>query len=286
MKQNVVITGTSTGVGFESAILFAKNNFKVYATMRNLDKAEALQERITNEKLDIEILELDVTQLDSIRLAVETIIEKDGKIDVLVNNAGAGFAKTTEQATEEEIRWVTEVNYLGTVFCTQAVLPHMRKQRSGRIINISSVGGLVGQPFNELYCAAKFAVEGFAEALATYVGPAFNIKISNVEPGGISTAFMASAVSKTAVDGQFATGEYEAIFTRYMAGNKQRASEGKEQVYQSGEEVAEVVLQVARARQAPLRVRTSAWAEDFCSLKTQADPDGTKQVQQIAESFL
>lgn len=286
MKQNVVITGTSTGVGFESAILFAKNNFKVYATMRNLDKAEALQERITNEKLDIEILELDVTQLDSIRLAVDTIIEKDGKIDVLVNNAGAGFAKTTEQATEAEIRWVTEVNYLGTVFCTQAVLPHMRKQRSGRIINVTSVGGLVGQPFNELYCAAKFAVEGFAEALATYVGPAFNIKISNVEPGGISTAFMASAVSKTAVDGQFATGEYEPIFTRYMAGNQQRASEGKEQVYQSGEEVAEVVLQVARAGQAPLRVRTSAWAEDFCSLKTQADPDGTKQVQQIADSFL
>ena len=286
MKQNVVITGTSTGVGFESAILFAKNNYKVYATMRNLEKAVALQQRITAENLDVEILPLDVTKVDSIRTAIETIVEKDGKIDVLINNAGAGYAKTTEQASEEEIRWVTEVNYLGTVFCTQAVLPHMRKQRSGRIINITSVGGLVGQPFNELYCAAKFAVEGFAEALATYVGPAFNIKISNVEPGGISTAFMASAISKTAVDGQFATGEYEPIFAQYMAGNQQRAAEGTEQVYQSAEEVAEVVLQVAAAEQAPLRVRTSAWAENFCALKTQADPDGTKLVQQITESFL
>jgi len=286
MKQNVVITGTSTGVGLESAILFAKNNYKVYATMRNLEKAAALQQRITAENLDVEILPLDVTKVDSIRTAIETIVEKDGKIDVLINNAGAGYAKTTEQASEEEIRWVTEVNYLGTVFCTQAVLPHMRKQRSGRIINITSVGGLVGQPFNELYCAAKFAVEGFAEALATYVGPAFNIKISNVEPGGISTAFMASAISKTAVDGQFATGEYEPIFAQYMAGNQQRAAEGTEQVYQSAEEVAEVVLQVAAAEQAPLRVRTSAWAENFCALKTQADPDGTKLVQQITESFL
>lgn len=149
MKRNVIITGTSTGVGFESAILFAKQNFKVYATMRNLKKADALQERITTENLDIEILELDVTDTRSIKKAVETVVAKDGQIDLLINNAGAGFAKTTEQATEEEIRWVTDVNYLGTVFCTQAVLPYMRQQKSGQIINITSVGGLVGQPFNE-----------------------------------------------------------------------------------------------------------------------------------------
>ncbi len=285
-KQNVVITGTSTGVGFESAILFAKNNYKVYATMRNLNKAEALKQRIEDENLDIEILPLDVTDIASIRAAVDTVLANDGRIDLLVNNAGAGFAKTTEQATEAEIRWVTEVNYLGTVFCTQAVLPHMREQKSGRIINVTSVGGLVGQPFNELYCAAKFAVEGFAEALATYVSPAFNIKISNVEPGGITTEFMASAIGKTAVDGQFATGEYEPIFAKYLAGSQQRASEGKEQVHQSGAEVAEVVVQVAQNENPPMRVRTSQWAENFCALKTQADPDGTKLVKQITESFL
>ncbi|MEP2057053.1 MAG: SDR family NAD(P)-dependent oxidoreductase, partial [Maribacter litoralis] len=103
MKKNVLITGTSTGVGFESAILFANNNYKVYATMRNLKKADKLKERIAQESLDIEILSLDVTKIDSIKSAVETIIAKDGKLDVLVNNAGAGFAKTTEQASEEEI---------------------------------------------------------------------------------------------------------------------------------------------------------------------------------------
>lgn len=286
MKKNVLITGTSTGVGFESAILFAKNGYKVYATMRNLKKAVALQKAIEDDQLDIEILPLDVSQIDSINTAVSTIIAKDGKIDVLVNNAGAGFAKTTEQATEAEIRWVTEVNYHGVVFCTQAVLPYMRKQKQGQIISVTSVGGLVGQPFNELYCGAKFAVEGFMEALATYVSDAFNIKISCVEPGGISTAFMSSAIEKTAVDGQFATGEYQSIFEKYMAGKQKRANESKERVYQTGLEVAKVILDVAKNENPPLRIRTSQWAENFCQLKTEADPDGSKLVAQIRESFL
>lgn len=286
MKQNVLITGTSTGVGFESALLLARNNYKVYATMRNLKKADALKQRIKEEHLDIAILPLDVTKIESITSAVDHIIQKDGKIDVLINNAGAGFAKTTEQASEEEIRWVTEVNYHGVVFCTKAVLPHMRKQKSGQIISITSVGGLVGQPFNELYCGAKFAVEGFMESLATYVSDAFNIKISNIEPGGISTEFMASAIGKTAVNGTFATGEYAPIFEQYMAGNQKRASESTEQVYQTGVEVAQVVLEVAQSNNPPLRIRTSQWAENFCALKTKADPDGTKLIHQIRESFL
>ncbi len=286
MSKNVLITGTSTGVGFESAILFAQNGFKVYATMRNLNKADDLQNRIDKEKLAIEILPLDVTDPRSIQAAVNTIIEKDGRIDVLVNNAGAGFAKTTEQSTEEEIRWVTDVNYHGVVFCTQAVLPFMRKQRSGQIISVTSVGGLVGQPFNELYCAAKFAVEGYMEALATYVSDAFNIKITNVEPGGISTAFMKSAIEKTATGGQLATGEYLPIFEKYLAGSQKRAGAGQESVYQTGLEVAEVILNLAQNENPPLRIRTSLWAEDFCRLKTQADPEGTKLVNQIKTNFL
>lgn len=286
MKKNVLITGTSTGVGFEASILFAKNNYKVYATMRNLNKSEALKKRIKEENLDIELLPLDVTNIASIQSAIDTIIKKDGKIDVLVNNAGAGFAKTTEQSTEEEIRWVTEVNYHGVVFCTQAVLPYMRKQKSGQIISITSVGGLVGQPFNELYCGAKFAVEGFMEGLATYVTDAFNIKITCVEPGGIATEFMTSAIEKTAVEGQFATGEYLPIFERYMAGNQKRANASADQVYQTGTEVAEIVLNIAQHENPPLRIRTSKWAENFCELKTKADPDGSKIVKQLKDSFL
>ena len=286
MKRNVLITGTSTGVGFESAILFAKNNFKVYATMRNLDKATKLKEQIENDNLDIHLLPLDVTKTETIKAAVDTIIKNDGKIDILYNNAGAGFAKTTEQASEDEIKWVTDVNYLGVVYCTQAVLPHMRKQKSGQIISITSVGGLVGQPFNELYCGAKFAVEGFMEGLATYVSDPFNINITCLEPGGISTEFMTSAIDKTATEGQFATGEYAPIFEAYMAGNQQRAKESDVQVYQTGLEVANVALQVAQNSNPPLRLRTSQWAEDFTNLKTKADPDGTKLISQVRASFL
>ncbi len=281
MKKNVLITGTSTGVGYESAILFAQNGYKVYASMRNTSKADRLRQNILDNNLDIEIIILDVTDISTIKEAIDNIIKKDGKIDVLINNAGAGFVKTTEQASEEEIRWVTEVNYLGTVFCTQAVLPYMRKQKSGQIISVTSVGGLVGQPFNELYCGAKFAVEGFMEGLATYVSDAFNIKISCVEPGGISTAFMASAIDKTSTDGQLATGEYLPIFEKYRTKNQKRANETTEQIYQTGLEVAEVLLNVANNDNPPLRMRTSKWSENFCTLKTNADPDGSKIVNQI-----
>ncbi|WP_289061696.1 SDR family oxidoreductase [uncultured Zobellia sp.] len=286
MKRNVLITGTSSGVGLEASLLFAQKGYKVYASMRNLAKATVLKEKIDEAHLDIEILELDVTKVDSIKKAVETIIEKDGQIDVLVNNAGAGFAKTTEQASEEEIRWVTDVNYHGVVFCTQAVLPYMRKQRSGQVISITSVGGLVGQPFNELYCGAKFGVEGYMEGLASYLGDAFNIKFSCVEPGGISTEFMTSAVEKTAVDGQLATGEYLPIFQQYLKKNQERASEGAAQIYQTGQEVAAVIMNIAENEHPPMRIRTSKWAEELCELKTKADPDGTKLVNEIKTRFL
>lgn len=286
MKKNVLITGTSTGVGFESSILLARSGYKVYATMRNTEKGTALQEKIKAENLDIEILSLDVTKAQTIADAVDVIIKKDGKIDILINNAGAGFGKTTEQTSEEEMNWVTDVNYLGVVRCIKAVLPIMRKQRSGHIVNITSVGGLVGQPFNEFYCAAKFAVEGYTESLASYVSAAFNIKFSMVEPGGISTEFMSSAVDKTSVNGQLSSGEYLPVFEKYMAGNVERASKSELQVYQSALEVAQVILEVTNNEHPPLRIRTSQWAEDFCKLKTANDPDGTKLVNEVKSAFL
>lgn len=286
MKKNVLITGTSTGVGLESAVLFAKNGYKVYASMRNTQKSTTLQEKIKAENLDIHILTLDVTDIQTIQKAIDTIIAEDSKIDLLVNNAGAGFGKTTEQTSEEEMQWVTDVNYLGVVRCTKAVLPIMRQQRFGHIINITSVGGLVGQPFNEFYCAAKFAVEGYTESLASYVSDAFNIKFSIVEPGGISTEFMSSAIHKTSVDGQLSSGEYLPIFERYMKGNLERASKSSLQVYQTGLEVAQVILEVANSATPPLRIRTSEWAEKFCQLKTMGDPDGTKLINEVKSAFL
>tara|TARA_R110002050_G_scaffold204327_1_gene339596 strand:- start:84884 stop:85747 length:864 start_codon:yes stop_codon:yes gene_type:complete len=287
MKKNVLITGTSTGVGFESAILLAQSGYKVYATMRNLAKADALKERAEKEGLAIEIVQLDVTDNASIKKAVDYIIGKDKKIDILLNNAGAGFAKTLEDATQKEIDWVMDVNYTGVVRTTKAVIPFMRKAKAGRIINITSIGGLVGQPFNELYCGAKFAVEGFTEAMASYLTNPFNIQFSMVEPGGISTEFMNSAVSKTInTNGELATGEYAPIFQKYMEGAQNRSKSGELSPYQTGKEVAEVVLQVIEAKQPPLRVRTSEWAENFAQFKTKSDPDGLKLVEYVNDYFL
>lgn len=286
MNQNVLITGTSTGVGYEAALAFARKGYKVYATMRKLAKSDALRRVIEDEQLDMEVLELDVTKVETIDAVVQAIIDKDGRIDILVNNAGAGFAKPVEQASLEEIRWVTEVNYHGVVYGTRAVLPYMRKQRSGRIISVTSVGGLVGQPFNELYCGAKFAVEGFVEALATYLDPTFNIKFTTIEPGGIATEFFNSAAAKTIVDGELATGEYKPIFEKYMSGNQRRAQEESTTTYQTPDQVADVILRVAEEEQPPLRTRTSDWSEAFTRLKTQADPDGTKLLKMVRQDFL
>lgn len=286
MNQNVLITGTSTGVGYEAALAFARKGYKVYATMRKLAKSDALRKVIEDEQLDMEVLELDVTKVETIDAVVQAIIDKDGRIDILVNNAGAGFAKPVEQASLEEIRWVTEVNYHGVVYGTRAVLPYMRKQRSGRIISVTSVGGLVGQPFNELYCGAKFAVEGFVEALATYLDPTFNIKFTTIEPGGIATEFFNSAAAKTIVDGELATGEYKPIFEKYMSGNQRRAQEESTTTYQTPDQVADVILRVAEEEQPPLRTRTSDWSEAFTRLKTQADPDGTKLLKMVRQDFL
>ena len=286
MKKNTLITGTSSGLGLETAVLFAQKGFKVFATMRDLSKGNSLSDRIEKENLGIEIMQLDVTNENSVTKCIHQIIDKAGGIDILINNAGGGFAKTTEQATEEEMKWVTDLNYFGVVRCTKAVLPGMRKQKSGRIINITSIGGLVGQPFNEFYCASKFAVEGYTEAMACYLEDDFGIKFSIIEPGGIATEFLKSAMGKTMTDGQMTHPDYSHIFQKYMAGIQKRASEGSEHSYQTPGEVAKVILKVAESENPPLRVRTSEWAETFCKMKTEADPDGTRLLNFVKERFL
>ncbi|MGY3052549.1 NAD(P)-dependent dehydrogenase (short-subunit alcohol dehydrogenase family) [Pedobacter sp. UYEF25] len=286
MRKNVIITGTSSGLGLETSILAAEKGFKVFATMRDLSKAENLKLRMEAGKFDIELFQLDVTDNSSVLECIKKIVQKGGKIDALINNAGAGFPKTTEQATEEELKWVTDLNYFGVVRCTKAVLPIMRRQKSGRIINISSVGGLVGQPFNELYCAAKFAVEGYTESMATYVQDYFGIKFSLVEPGGVITEFINSAMKKTGSNGSMTLPEYQPVFQKYMDGVQKRAAAGKENSYQTARQVAEVILKVLEAENPPLRIRTSEWAEEFCKYKTAQDPTGNDQTEAIKTRFL
>jgi len=191
---------------------------------------------------------------------------------------------TTEQATEEEVEWVMDVNFKGIVRTTKAALPVMREQRSGHIINISSVGGMVGQPFNEIYCAAKFAVEGYTESLASYVQPNFDINFTSIQPGGIQSEFANSVLSKIEETGGIKEDEYQPIFHNYVSAALASIAEGVGGIMQTPEEVAQVVLDCMNMEQPPIHMRTSEWGKAFCQLKTQADPTGKLQQQQVYQT--
>lgn len=280
-KQIALITGTSTGLGLALSEQLARSGWRVYATMRNVEKGASIT-ALQQQGLDIELLPLDVQSQQSIDDAIETIITKDRHIDLLINNAGIGFIKNTEQATEEEYKQVFDINTFGQIRCTKAVLPYMRQNKQGKIISISSVGGLVGQPMNEIYCASKFALEGFYESLATYVTPYFGISFMIVEPGGISSEFANSVLSKIQNEGGLPQDEYGEVLQDYM-GTRDTRSEG---VFQTAEEVAKVVLSKLNVDPLPLRVRTSPWAEEFCRYKTEADPDGLLQTKAVTSVML
>jgi short-subunit dehydrogenase len=279
-QKTLLITGTSVGLGVAVAVQAAQSGFRTVATMRDLSKRAALDSALKAAGVSAQVLPLDVQDTASI----ESAIAQAGQIDVLVNNAGMGFARSVEQAAEEDIARVLDINLMGVIRCTKAVLPQMRARRSGRVIAVSSVGGLVGQPFNEVYCASKFAVEGFMESLATYVGPRFGMHFTIVEPGGIRSEFAARAMAQIAETGGMIDDEYLPILQDYMAGIQARAGEGG--TYQTVEEVARVVIDIAMRDAPPVRVRTSDWAEAFCALKTAADPDGTKLRDQVYDRFL
>ena len=284
MGKVIIITGTSSGLGISLATNAAKSGHKVYATMRNLAKRDALDDAIAKAGVDVSVLQLDVQDSNSIGAAVDTVIAEEGRIDTLINNAGAGFVRTTEQATEDEINWVMDVNFMGVVRCTKAVLPHMRKARSGHVISISSVGGLVGQPFNEIYCAAKFAVEGFTESLACYVTPNFGINFTCVEPGGIQSEFASNVMKQMETTGGMLDDEYLPILQKYIGGSQTRQS--GDDIYQTVDQVADVVMECLESPEPPIRRRTSEWGERFTRLKTELDPAGKKQQAAVIDEFL
>ena len=284
MPKVILITGTSTGLGISIAIQAALAGHKVYATMRNLEKRHELDAAAQKAGVDLKVLQLDVQDSTSVNAAVDAVIKVEGHLDTLINNAGAGFVRTTEQASEDDISWVMDVNYMGVVRCTKAVLPYMRKARAGHIINISSVGGLVGQPFNEIYCAAKFAVEGYTESLACYVTPNFGIKFTSIEPGGIQSDFAANVMKHVETTGGMLDDEYLPILQKYIGGSRNR--QAGSDIYQTSNEVAAVVMGCVEAENPPIRTRTSNWSEDFTRLKTESDPTGEKQQAAVIEQFL
>jgi NAD(P)-dependent dehydrogenase (short-subunit alcohol dehydrogenase family) len=200
-QKIAIVTGSSTGIGYETSLTLARNGFLTYATMRKLNKAENIKSVATKENLPVHIQQLDVTDDVSVKNAIQTISsETGGRIDVLVNNAGYGLNGAFEDLSMNEIKAQYETNFFGLIRVTQAVLPIMRGQKSGTIVNISSGAGRFGFPSGSAYVSTKFAVEGLSEAISYELEP-FGIKVIIVEPGVIRTNFgNGSVVAKKSQD--------------------------------------------------------------------------------------
>jgi NAD(P)-dependent dehydrogenase (short-subunit alcohol dehydrogenase family) len=193
----VVITGCSSGFGLETSLAFARRGDRVYATMRNLAKAEALVAAVSAEDLDIDIVELDVTNDDSVKRAVEEILAAEARIDVLVNNAGVEHWGSVEFLADELVRSIFETNVLGAVRMLRGVLPAMRAQKSGVVVNVASAAGRVpGLPANWAYSASKHALCSLSDSLSGEVQP-FGIRVVSIEPGFFATANLDNATRPT-----------------------------------------------------------------------------------------
>ncbi|MCY1018985.1 SDR family oxidoreductase [Pyxidicoccus sp. MSG2] len=234
MKKTVLITGTSTGFGRSAALLFAREGWNVIATMRSPDAGDALA-RLD----DVLVTRLDVQDRASIEQALAAGLARFGRIDALVNNAGFGLFGVFESLSREKLQEQFDVNVFGVMDVTRAVLPHFRKQQSGLVINISSGAGVFTLPMSSAYCASKFALEGFSEALS-YELASQNIVVKIVEPGGVlSTDFgkrsgaEAAGAAPPADYAKFLAGA-ETVFAGLRAGR-----------LATSEEVAEVIFRAA-----------------------------------------
>ena len=189
MGKACIVTGANSGIGRSTAITLAKNDYTVFATMRSLERGEKLRKTAQELNLEIKEVELDVSDTDSVNQGINEILEQTDQIDVLINNAGVGSNAVIEDVYIESDKSVFETNFWGVVRCVQAVLPTMRQQKSGHIIQVSSIAGRVGLPAQPIYSSSKWALEGLSENLAHDLS-SFGVKVSIIEPGVTRTAIL------------------------------------------------------------------------------------------------
>lgn len=270
-RDIAVVTGTSSGIGLWTAVGLAQAGLAVVATMRDVHHSEPLLEAAGSAADRITVLPLDVTDHVAAGRLVEKITADRGGIQVLVNNAGRGSVGTLEQLDDTALQEQLDVNYLGVAALTRLVLPDMRAAGRGRIVTVTSVGGVVGQPFADAYCGAKFAVEGLMQSLAPVVAH-FGIDVSIVEPAAVGSAF----VRNTGIGDRQGDPDdpYDELLAAYL-----RRSEQAFAAAQDPREAAAVVVQAATTSTPAFRWQTSPGAAAFAGLSL-TDLDGSKVLNQ------
>lgn len=212
MKKVVLITGASSGMGRETAIRLCKQGYTVYAVARRINKMKDL------EPLGIKTAFMDVTDSDSIHAVVDSVLKAEGRIDILINNAGYGLYGAFEEVNIQEARKQLEVNLIGLAGITQVIIPYMRKQKSGKIINISSVGGKMVGPFGAWYHVSKFGVEALSDALRLELKP-FGIDVIVIQPGGIQSEW--SGIAMNNLKSTAHNSVYESAITKVLSSNEE-----------------------------------------------------------------
>jgi len=267
-----LVTGTSSGIGLSTAVQLAQHGYTVIATMRDTTKATALEAQAHEAEINIDVRPLDVQDDASVMKCVQAVMQTYGRIDLLVNNAGSGYLGTMEQTSLQDVQRVMDVNFFGVWRVTQAVFPFMRVARSGRILTITSVGGLLGQPFNDAYCAAKFAVEGFMESLAP-VAKRLGVTVCLVEPGPVNTNFVATVVAGLPESSQEVQAAYGPLLEAYLGGTQARfAAMG-----QTPEQVGKILVAAALAETPHFRYTTSELVQELVSQKY-VEPSGDRML--------
>jgi NAD(P)-dependent dehydrogenase (short-subunit alcohol dehydrogenase family) len=269
-KKVAVVTGSSSGIGLETSLTLAANNFRTYATMRNLDKASNILEPAKKKNLSIEVAKLDITDDFSVHRAIQSIGEKEGgQIDLLVNNAGYTQLGAVEDLSSEEIQAQFNTNVFGVFRTIREVVPIMRRQSAGgNIINIGSANGFFGVPCASAYVATKFALEGLTQSLRYELTP-FGIKVTVIEPGAISTnvAYNSMYLPKKIQTRQLSDSSSSSPFTEMTKNILERSKNGV--VNGSPPRVvADVVLQVAKTEKPNWRYRAGADADNLFEART------------------
>ena len=276
-----LVTGSSSGIGFETSLLLARNGYHTYASMRNLGKSKTITEISNREKLPLSVIQLDVDDDKSVKDAIYRIENEQGRIDVVVNNAGYLLIGSLEELSIEEFKEQFETNFFGAIRVIKEVLPIMRRQRVGTIVNISSLAGRVGLPLNSPYVSSKFALEGLSESMA-YEIEQFGIKVVLIEPGYI----------KTNVANSFKTGKNVVVTAANNKNNSPYAEFTQNRIAALGPsveagldpiEVAKVILKAATSENPDLRYLIGEGAVKLLNMRRNTSDENFRRL--IMERF-